>query len=73
MRDESNQSQGGYDPDYQQWRNEQMRNLDNDYESWRADRYKKFSDEFNTWRSNRTQEKDETQQPTQGTKGKNQS
>jgi len=71
MRDESNESQGRYDPDYQQWRNEQMRNLDNDYESWRADRYKKFSDEFNTWRSNRTQDKDK-QQAGDGTKGKNQ-
>lgn len=41
------------DPDYHQWREEQIRNLDNDYESWRQERYSKFADEFNTWRSSR--------------------
>jgi hypothetical protein len=51
-----------HDPDYQQWRNEQLRNLDEDYESWRGERYKKFSDDFNTWRSNRTRDSDTTQQ-----------
>lgn len=49
-----------YDPDYEQWRNEQLRNLDNDYESWRGERYKKFSDDFNTWRSNRSRDSDMT-------------
>jgi len=44
-----------HDPDYHQWRSEQLRNLDNDYQTWRSERYKKFSDEFNTWRSNRAQ------------------
>lgn len=45
--------QGHYDPDYQQWREEQMRNLDKDYHAWRGERYKKFSDEFGAWRSSR--------------------
>ena len=43
-----------HDPDYHQWREEQIRNLDNDYQSWRQDRYRKFSDEFNTWRASRS-------------------
>lgn len=43
-----------FDPDYHQWRSEQIRNLDEDYRSWRNDRYKKFADEFNTWRSQRS-------------------
>lgn len=42
-----------FDPDYLQWRNEQMRSLDEDYRSWRRDRFKKFSDEFSTWRGQR--------------------
>ena len=61
--DESRFSQGGMqrsrhhdDPDYQQWRDEQMRNLDRDYESWRGERYRKFSDDFSNWRSNRSQQ-----------------
>ena len=45
--------QGHYDPDYHQWREEQMRNLDNDYHAWRGERYKKFSDDFGEWRRNR--------------------
>lgn len=53
MQQGERESQGHHDPDYQQWRTEQLRNLDNDYEAWRGERYKKFSDEFNTWRSNR--------------------
>ncbi|MES2960195.1 MAG: hypothetical protein V4792_18555, partial [Pseudomonadota bacterium] len=39
--------QGGdqqFDPDYHQWRREQMQALDEDYRNWREDRYKKFSD-----------------------------
>jgi len=43
----------GFEPDYHQWREEQLRNLDNDYETWRGERYKKFSEDFNTWRSSR--------------------
>lgn len=43
-----------FDPDYDQWRSEQLRNLDDDYDAWRKDRYKKFSAEFNAWRSSRS-------------------
>ncbi|HEX5686197.1 MAG TPA: hypothetical protein VFY73_19385 [Ideonella sp.] len=43
-----------FDPDYHQWRNEQMRALDEDYRSWRQDRYKKFSTEFDQWRAERS-------------------
>ncbi len=46
-------SQAHHDPDYLQWRNEQLRSLDSDYESWRRERYQKFSEDFNTWRSQR--------------------
>ena len=42
-----------HDPDYHQWRSEQMRNLDNDYNEWRRERYKKFSEDFDQWRSSR--------------------
>lgn len=42
-----------HDPDYQQWREQQLRALDEDYQSWRGERYKKFSDEFDNWRKNR--------------------
>ncbi len=49
--------QGGgqsyHDPDYHQWRSEQMRQLDRDYDEWRQHRYQRFSDEFNDWRSTR--------------------
>ena len=49
--------QGGrerhFDPDYHQWREEQIRNLDTDYDDWRRERYGKFSDEFTTWRAGR--------------------
>lgn len=41
------------DPDYHQWRREQIQNLDSDYDEWRQQRYSKFADEFNSWRSNR--------------------
>lgn len=39
-----------HDPDYHQWRSEQLQNFDNDYQRWRQERYRKFSDEFNEWR-----------------------
>jgi hypothetical protein len=42
-----------HDPDYWQWRNEQMRALDDDYSAWRKERYSKFSDDFSQWRSQR--------------------
>ena len=43
-----------HDPEYHQWREEQIRNLDNDYQSWREERYKKFSDDFTSWRNSRS-------------------
>ena len=42
------------DPDYQQWRNEQLQSFDDDYEAFRRERYGKFAEEFNSWRSRRT-------------------
>lgn len=44
------------DPDYTEWRREQMRKLDDDYSAWRKDRQKKFSEEFDTWRKDRKPE-----------------
>lgn len=41
------------DPDYQQWRDEQLRLLDEDYDAWRKERYQKFSEDFSQWRSSR--------------------
>ena len=43
----------GYDVDYQQWRDEQLRKLDQDYLTWRQARYRQFADEFNAWRLSR--------------------
>ena len=42
-----------HDPDYHQWREEQMRLLDEDYRAWRKERYQKFSEDFNAWRAAR--------------------
>lgn len=42
-----------HDPDYHQWRTEQISNLDNDYKAWRDERYSKFSSEFGEWRKGR--------------------
>lgn len=42
-----------HDHDYQQWREQQLRNLDDDYHSWRGERYQKFSEEFDSWRKKR--------------------
>jgi len=47
------QSRGHRDPDYQQWREDQLRMLDDDYDSWRKERYQKFSDDFSQWRTSR--------------------
>ncbi len=41
------------DPDYLQWREEQIRNLDADYQRYRQERYRKFADEFGLWRRSR--------------------
>jgi hypothetical protein len=42
-----------FDPDYRQWREQQMRELDRDYAQWRQERYAKFSEEFDRWRAAR--------------------
>ncbi|MFZ6643832.1 hypothetical protein ACO0LL_29175 [Undibacterium sp. TC4M20W] len=54
--EDTRQSQQGghFDPDYHQWRNQQIEALDNDYDDWRKERYQKFSTEFDTWRSSRS-------------------
>lgn len=44
------------DPDYHQWRSEQIRNLDREYEEYRRERYRRFASDFETWRNNRRQE-----------------
>ena len=60
--------QGQFDPDYHQWRNEQLRTLDDDYRNWRQDRYKKFSDEFSHWRKNRPSSAGESDSGSSGSK-----
>lgn len=47
------QHQDLYDPDYHQWRTEQMRSFDEDYRRWRQERFRRFSEEFNQWRQSR--------------------
>jgi len=65
------QERDQFDPDYSQWRREQMRALDDDYNQWRQDRFKKFSEEFSTWRSNRSQQAaDASKKDTGSTSGK---
>lgn len=44
------------DPDYQQWRNEQMRAFDEDYRNWRQERFRRFSDDFTNWRKARSEQ-----------------
>lgn len=44
-----------YDPDYHQWRAEQMRSFDEDYRNWRQERFRRFSEDFNEWRQHRKQ------------------
>jgi hypothetical protein len=46
------------DPDYLEWRRNQMRTLDDDYRAWRNERQKKFSDEFEMFR--KTRERDQS-------------
>lgn len=41
------------DPHYQQWRDEQVRQLDADYEAWHSERHEKFAEDFNQWRTHR--------------------
>jgi hypothetical protein len=54
------------DPDYQQWRNEQLERFDDDFEAFRRERYGKFAEEFNTWRSNRANQKPSSENPGTG-------
>lgn len=42
-----------HDPDYAQWRQEQMQRLDEDYAAYRRERYEKFSQDFDAWRAGR--------------------
>lgn len=57
QHDHPQQDARHHDPDYHQWRTEQMRRLDEDYRLWRQDRYKKFTEDFDTWRSQRDQQR----------------
>lgn len=45
--------QAYHDPDYHQWRSEQLNKLDRDYDEWRQHRYQRFSDDFDKWRADR--------------------
>ncbi len=75
MQQGERESRSHHDPDYQQWRTEQLRSLDNDYEAWRGERYKKFSEDFNTWRSSRLSQSNDSKQQgnSSANKGKDQS
>lgn len=53
QQDHERGQQHRFDPDYQQWREEQIRNLDDDYRTYRQERYRKFSEEFDAWRKKR--------------------
>ncbi len=44
------------DPDYQQWRNDQVRSFDDDYRNWRQERFRRFSDDFTNWRKGRSEQ-----------------
>ena len=45
------------EPDYQQWRREQMDALDNDYRAFRQERSQRFGDDFSSWRGNRDRQR----------------
>ncbi len=47
------QHQHMHDPEYCQWRQEQIRSLDDSYSAWRDERYSKFAKDFGEWRKNR--------------------
>lgn len=51
---EYGRGQPQHDPDYLQWREEQIRKLDSEYQSWREERYRRFSEDFNSWRAARS-------------------
>ncbi len=43
-----------FDPEYLQWRNEQMRRLDDDYRSWRSQHHENHAAEFGDWCNRRS-------------------
>ena len=51
--DGSTYGQSYHDPDYHQWRGEQLNRLDRDYDEWRQHRYQRFAQDFDNWRANR--------------------
>lgn len=55
-RDYGSSHQDLLDPDYQQWRSEQMRSFDDDYRNWRQERFRRFSDDFTNWRKGRIEQ-----------------
>jgi hypothetical protein len=55
-----------YDPEYCQWRSEQIRKFDEDYRSWRLERFRRFSEEFSQWRQERGTQQKPPQAATQG-------
>ena len=69
---EANYAGQHHDPDYHQWRNEQIRGLDNDYKAWREERYSNFSNEFGEWRRGR-QNKQSTGGSSSGSQGSGES
>jgi hypothetical protein len=42
-----------FDPDYQRWREHQMRVMDDDYRTWLDQGHDTFSEEFGLWRDQR--------------------
>lgn len=49
-----------FDPEYRQWRAEQIRALDEAYWKYRQERYRRFSEEFEQWRRSRETAHDES-------------
>lgn len=47
-RSTGTQAEEDFDPDYLQWREEQLRQLDEDYRAWRQH---KFAEDFKQWRN----------------------
>lgn len=43
-----------HDPDYHNWRNQQIAALDRDYDEYRRENQSRFSNEFGSWRQQRT-------------------
>ena len=46
----------GYDRDYQHWREQQSQRHDEEYRTWRDERRKRFHEDFHGWRQGRTTE-----------------